>query len=244
MYHSFVYVDYVFWYFFFFKKKTAYEMRISDWSSDGCSSDLYAAGTFLSALTLTWAGRRIDYTTVRRFTWFVALLLATACILVSVSANFVMLAVAFYFLRLGGQGLMTHTALTATARAFPQDAGKALGLIALGLSVAQGLFPIAGVTMMEHLGWRTAWMINAGLVIAGVSVALIFLPRPGDQAIRSRKDKPRKGDQKAKALWRDARPLLTLPDLLAGPSIFTVFLYRNSVRQAKQVLRPVFFVFS
>src|SRR3546814_7133077 len=26
--------------FFFFKQKTAYEMRISDWSSDVCSSDL------------------------------------------------------------------------------------------------------------------------------------------------------------------------------------------------------------
>src|SRR3546814_1641176 len=28
-------------YFFFFKQKTAYEMRISDWSSDVCSSDLF-----------------------------------------------------------------------------------------------------------------------------------------------------------------------------------------------------------
>src|SRR3546814_20912997 len=30
-------------FFFFFKQKTAYEMRISDWSSDVCSSDLNAA---------------------------------------------------------------------------------------------------------------------------------------------------------------------------------------------------------
>src|SRR3546814_9187879 len=29
---------------FFFKQKTAYEMRISDWSSDVCSSDLPLAG--------------------------------------------------------------------------------------------------------------------------------------------------------------------------------------------------------
>src|SRR3546814_6324068 len=29
--------------FFFFKQKTAYEMRISDWSSDVCSSDLAQA---------------------------------------------------------------------------------------------------------------------------------------------------------------------------------------------------------
>src|SRR3546814_9599639 len=31
--------------FFFFKQKTAYEMRISDWSSDVCSSDLVAVET-------------------------------------------------------------------------------------------------------------------------------------------------------------------------------------------------------
>src|SRR3546814_9157574 len=29
---------------FFFKQKTAYEMRISDWSSDVCSSDLIGTG--------------------------------------------------------------------------------------------------------------------------------------------------------------------------------------------------------
>src|SRR3546814_10836115 len=36
--------------FFFLKKKTAYEMRISDWSSDVCSSDL-------RLLPDTWQGR-------------------------------------------------------------------------------------------------------------------------------------------------------------------------------------------
>src|SRR3546814_7910929 len=30
----------MYWYVFFFNQKTAYEMRISDWSSDVCSSDL------------------------------------------------------------------------------------------------------------------------------------------------------------------------------------------------------------
>src|SRR3546814_1842892 len=32
--------------FFFFKQKTAYEMRISDWSSDVCSSDLLETTRF------------------------------------------------------------------------------------------------------------------------------------------------------------------------------------------------------
>src|SRR3546814_4075776 len=34
--------DLVSFVFFFFKQKTAYELRISDWSSDVCSSDLFA----------------------------------------------------------------------------------------------------------------------------------------------------------------------------------------------------------
>src|SRR3546814_7765088 len=33
--------------FFFFKQKTAYELRISDWSSDVCSSDLLCRGRLL-----------------------------------------------------------------------------------------------------------------------------------------------------------------------------------------------------
>src|SRR3546814_1777938 len=33
-------------FFFFFKQKTAYEMRISDWSSDVCSSDLFGGKYF------------------------------------------------------------------------------------------------------------------------------------------------------------------------------------------------------
>src|SRR3546814_12779228 len=55
--------------FFFFKQKTAYEMRISDWSSDVCSSDLarergdtrpvIAASAGNHAQGLAWAGYRL-----------------------------------------------------------------------------------------------------------------------------------------------------------------------------------------
>src|SRR3546814_7464186 len=44
-------------FFFFFKRKTAYEMRISDWSSDVCSSDLWASTMLMiesTPLGRTW----------------------------------------------------------------------------------------------------------------------------------------------------------------------------------------------
>src|SRR3546814_1986968 len=49
-----------FCFFFFFKQKTAYEMRISDWSSDVCSSDL-ACGARVTGVDLT---RPLDVETV------------------------------------------------------------------------------------------------------------------------------------------------------------------------------------
>src|SRR3546814_4272059 len=44
--------------FFFFKQKTAYEMRISDWSSDVCSSDLERALTLVQSLGPSGVGAR------------------------------------------------------------------------------------------------------------------------------------------------------------------------------------------
>src|SRR3546814_15806540 len=43
---------FIFVFFFFFKQKTAYEMRISDWSSDVCSSDLRRRITVRPAMAL------------------------------------------------------------------------------------------------------------------------------------------------------------------------------------------------
>src|SRR3546814_6251904 len=40
--------------FFFFKQKTAYEMRISDWSSDVCSSDLGKTGPLGKDYNMRW----------------------------------------------------------------------------------------------------------------------------------------------------------------------------------------------
>src|SRR3546814_4742566 len=58
--YYFVYIFYstlcVWFVFFFFKQKTAYEMRISDWSSDVCSSDLFSG----RPLTIAWLAEQAD----------------------------------------------------------------------------------------------------------------------------------------------------------------------------------------
>src|SRR3546814_2013627 len=44
---------------FFFKQKTAYEMRISDWSSDVCSSDLLLNEGFEAQQAVSTFGERL-----------------------------------------------------------------------------------------------------------------------------------------------------------------------------------------
>src|SRR3546814_3078911 len=44
-------------FFFFFKQKTAYEMRISDWSSDVCSSDLVIGSADPEQRISAWLSR-------------------------------------------------------------------------------------------------------------------------------------------------------------------------------------------
>ena len=87
--------------------------------TDGGTGRPVRIGTVMSAITLTWAGRLIDYTTTRRFTLAVTPLLLTACLLVSGAQAAWMLRIGFYFLRLGGRGLMVHTALTRNGAPVP-----------------------------------------------------------------------------------------------------------------------------
>ncbi|MGC0914722.1 MFS transporter (plasmid) [Pantoea sp. XAF26B01_ASV70] len=182
--------------------------------SDGWLGGLYAAGTVISAVTLTWAGRMIDYTTTRRFTLAVTLLLITACLLVSGAQAAWMLCAGFYLLRLGGQGLMVHTALTATARQFPLDAGKAL-------------FPLAAVQINYLTGWRIAWLINAVVLIAGVALAVSCLPRAAEKPLRTFR---KRGAEKIReaSVWKNRNLLLALPAVLASPFITTGFFFHQA----------------
>src|SRR3546814_6669603 len=57
--------------FFFFKQKTAYDMRISDWSSDVCSSDLGGSGSRrrVSASSGRTSGRNTAASAMLKAVW-------------------------------------------------------------------------------------------------------------------------------------------------------------------------------
>ena len=196
--------------------------------TDGELGTIYALATLLAALTLPLLGPLIDRTTVRRYAWRVAIALAGACLLVALSPTAFVLAAGFYALRLTGQGLMVHTAVTATARALPADGGKALGLVVLGSTVAQAVLPVLAVSIMERIGWRWTWGLSAGVVLFGAWVALAYLPREAVKRETTGHRMEGLARSRGLSIWRDPRLLVPLPALLAVSFILSGFLFHQA----------------
>jgi MFS family permease len=202
--------------------------------SNGSLGTAYALGTFASAFTLQRVGRWIDWAGLRRYTIAVAALLASACALMAVNTTFAGLVLSFYLLRLGGQGLMVHTALTATARAFSRERGTALALANLGGAVGEGVLPLAVAGGMALIGWRAVWGVGAAIVLLGGCFAVWRLLDRGSSAAQTAATMPRQ-TRAAHGLWRDRRFLLMLPVALAPSFISTGFLFEQAqLLQEKQ----------
>lgn len=201
--------------------------------TDGEFGALYAAATVASALTMVLAGRGLDSTSLRRFALIVLAGLATACVLAAWSPGITTLVVALFLLRLMGQGLCVHTAMTAVARAVPADRGKALGIAALGLALGEALLPLLAVWGTSVLGWRGQWLVNGGLVVVGGAFVLFLLPK-ADAAARAGLPRHSHADGEWRgSLLTDSRFLSRLPALLCSPFIGTGLIF-HQVRMADE----------
>ena len=131
---------------------------------------LYLAGTLGSALTLLFVGQWIDHVRLVHFSAAVIGGLALACFAMASAAGEFTLFLAFYLLRLTGQGLMVHVEATATARAFERERGRALGITALGMPLSEMVFPPLAVAGIAVLGWRPTYLAFGAVAL------LVLLP--------------------------------------------------------------------
>jgi len=126
---------------------------------------LYLAGTVASAMTLLFAGQWIDHVRLVYFSAAVVVGLAIACFTTAAATGPVTLFLAFYLLRFTGQGLMIHVEATATARAFETQRGRALGITALGLPLAEMVLPPLLVAGIAGLGWRWTYALIGAVAL-------------------------------------------------------------------------------
>lgn len=143
--------------------------------SDAGFSSIYAGATLLSALLLSWLGRFIDKMNIIKFTIIVIVSLCVTMLLFSQSYYLPMLFLSLFGLRLFGQGLLTHTSITAMARFFDKGRGKAISIASLGHPLGEIVLPILIVTSMYQFGWRVTAFISVGFVLLTIPLVLYLL---------------------------------------------------------------------
>ncbi len=215
--------------------------------TSGSFGSIYSAATLCSALCLPWVGRLIDRIDIRYYAVMVSLGLAVSCLLMSSAYHVAILALALFGLRLCGQGLLTHTAMTGLARNTGSARGKALGFGSLGLSTAEALLPSIVILALGAFGWRMVWLAFAVILLAVVPTAALRLMRTRSRsedksALSDSPSAPgtKPWEDRTARVWttreilRDPRFLAVLPALVAPGFINTaVFFHQVALVSAK-----------
>lgn len=160
--------------------------------SNTAFGSLYAAATLSSAFTLPWLGGRFDRMDIRGYTFMVVIGLTTALLLLSFATHVLMVVLAFYGLRLFGQGLMSHTSVSAMARYFEANRGKAIGMATLGHPLGEATLPLLITLLIGAVGWRMTLQVSALSVLALVLPLSLLL-------LRSAKGRLQRYEAKTKA---------------------------------------------
>lgn len=122
---------------------------------------VYSVATLISSFTLFFVGAKIDDIPVKKFTIMVVIGLVIACVIFANSSNLWMLFIAYLGIRLCGQGLMTHIAVTTLMRYIPNHRGKAVSLALQGMGAGEIVLPIVAVHLLLNYGHTSSWHLYA-----------------------------------------------------------------------------------
>ncbi len=170
----------------FFISLSGAEIRAAYDISHGEFGGLYMLATLASAATLPVIGRLVDVLSVAKTVLIILPLLALATASMALSQSIAFLLISLYLLRLFGQGMMTHTAMTAMGRWYSGHRGRAISLVALGHQCGEASLPLIAVFLFSAWGWRQSWLVaTAVLIVVGLPLlyALMRKERSPQQSL-------------------------------------------------------------
>ncbi|MCA9408764.1 MAG: MFS transporter [Candidatus Omnitrophica bacterium] len=138
--------------------------------SQTANAGIYSSATLLASFFLIPAGHLIDKYSIFRVIKTATISMAIACILLAFAHNLIALFIAFFLLRLFGQGLFGLISSTLMIKKFHKNRGKALGIITLGFPFSEGAYPFIAIFLLTQFGWRTTYLFFA------FSYLLLMLP--------------------------------------------------------------------
>jgi MFS family permease len=210
---------------------------VSEWQaafglSHGEFGRLYMFATLASAACLPFMGKLVDVIPPHRMLAVVIPVLAGAAALAGYASSVAVLATAIFLLRLFGQGMMTHIALTATARWFVAERGRAVSLVVLGHQGAEATIPIALMALMIAYGYRTGWIVAAtALLLVGLPFAYWCYRKPRVPHGQTSTEKSRLANVRSwsrREVLRDPVFWVLLIGVLAPPFICTTIFYHQN----------------
>jgi len=133
-------------------------------------SSAYGLATLFAAFGLPLMGRIVDRHGALKSMTTVVVLLGFACIAFGFAPGLLWLGLGFGALRFLGQGSMMLNSTNVLSHWFSRKRGFAMGLMLLGFAISMAIHPPASQWLIEHVGWRQAW------IWIGVSTWVLMLP--------------------------------------------------------------------
>ncbi|MCY3873394.1 MAG: MFS transporter [Rhodobacteraceae bacterium] len=197
---------------------------------------VFSITTLASGPALIWLGRKIDDVDLRLYSISLFAGFAAGCFLVASSTSIIAIAAGIFLVRLIGDWLIVHTAVTSMARYFGSRRGTALGSGAVGYALGPAVFPVMAALLINSVGWRATW------TAIGVAFLLVFIPlvlwllRGEGEAHRQFLKPESTGDRRSddgNASWsrlevlRDVRFYLVMPVAIGLPFILSGFFFHQ-----------------
>jgi MFS family permease len=231
----------------FFVSASVAEWQAAFGLSHGEFGRLYMSATLASALCLPFLGRLVDVIPEHRSILLVIPVLAAATLLAAFAPSIAVLAVAIFLLRLFGQGMMTHIALTATGRWFASQRGRAVSLVVLGHQGGEATLLLAFTSLAVGYGYQAGWVAGAAALLL---VGLPFGYWAFSQPRTARHPLDEHGDMREQRHWTRAEVLrdpifwILLTGVLAPPFIGTVIFYHQDYLTALNNWPPRYYAMS
>jgi MFS family permease len=206
----------------------------------------YLLITLVSAVGLNRLGHIIDRVSLTPYVAALIVAMAAACFAVGVAGSLWFLVIALMLVRLLGQGLLTHAAMTSMSRYYGKNRGLSVAVAGLGFPLGQAVLPVAAVMLMGGFAWRTGWLASAALLLLVALPAVLWLLKGQQNRHKQWHLDEAVGQQdllsspanhlRRKDVISEWRFYLMLPALIVGPFWITgVFFFPGEIAQFKGV---------
>lgn len=149
--------------------KTAFSLTDGEWGG------IYTIGTTLSAVAMIWAGALTDRFRVKNLSLVIMIMLALACVAMTLISGSTLLILVVLALRFTGQGMMSQLGAVAMSRWFVAARGRAISLASMGFALGQAILPVIFVGLLAYFDWRLLWIIAAISVLAFIPLMQFLL---------------------------------------------------------------------